>query len=149
MLLTALVVIVVAGFALESILDYLNDANSGAALDPTIKDLYDQDERKRSIAYAHERYRVSFFSSTFSSVVMILALTQGWFGKVDSWARGITNNSILISLIFVGALSLISWLLGFPFSIYSTFVIEERYGDRKSTRLNSSHEWISRMPSSA
>ena len=25
----------------------------------------------------------------------------------------------------------------------------ERYVDRKSTRLNSSHEWISRMPSSA
>ena len=24
-----------------------------------------------------------------------------------------------------------------------------RYSDRKSTRLNSSHEWISRMPSSA
>ena len=135
MLLTALVVIVVAGFVLESILDYLNDANSGAALDPAIKDLYDQDERKRSIAYAHERYRVSFFSSTFSSVVMILALTQGLFGKVDSWARGITNNSILISLIFVGALSLISWLLGFPFSIYSTFVIEERYGFNKTTPL--------------
>ena len=135
MLLTALVVIVVAGFVLESILDYLNDANSGAALDPAIKDLYDQDERKRSIAYAHERYRVSFFSSTFSSVVLILALTQGWFGKVDSWARGITNNSILISLIFVGALSLISWLLGFPFSIYSTFVIEERYGFNKTTPL--------------
>ena len=57
MLMTALVVIVVAGFALESILDYLNDANSGAALDPAIKDLYDQNERKRSIAYAHERYR--------------------------------------------------------------------------------------------
>ena len=25
----------------------------------------------------------------------------------------------------------------------------QRQGDRKSTRLNSSHEWISRMPSSA
>ena len=27
--------------------------------------------------------------------------------------------------------------------------VREPYGDRKSTRLNSSHEWISRMPSSA
>ena len=27
--------------------------------------------------------------------------------------------------------------------------IRHRKGDRKSTRLNSSHEWISRMPSSA
>ena len=28
-------------------------------------------------------------------------------------------------------------------------VAQERLSDRKSTRLNSSHEWISRMPSSA
>ena len=27
--------------------------------------------------------------------------------------------------------------------------VAEAYIDRKSTRLNSSHEWISRMPSSA
>ena len=135
MLMTALVVIVVAGFVLESILDYLNDANSDAPLDPAIKDLYDQSERQRSIAYAHERYRVSFFSATLSSVVMVLALTQGWFGSVDSWSRGLTSNSILISLIFVGALSIISWLLGLPFSIYSTFVIEERYGFNKTTPL--------------
>ena len=29
------------------------------------------------------------------------------------------------------------------------FQIEDLIADRKSTRLNSSHEWISRMPSSA
>ena len=28
-------------------------------------------------------------------------------------------------------------------------IASDQYGDRKSTRLNSSHEWISRMPSSA
>ena len=28
-------------------------------------------------------------------------------------------------------------------------VFSSWFGDRKSTRLNSSHEWISRMPSSA
>ena len=33
---------------------------------------------------------------------------------------------------------------------YSSFIIGQcGTGDRKSTRLNSSHEWISRMPSSA
>ena len=31
----------------------------------------------------------------------------------------------------------------------STKTVELVNGDRKSTRLNSSHEWISRMPSSA
>ena len=34
-------------------------------------------------------------------------------------------------------------------SKYSLLFENESEGDRKSTRLNSSHEWISRMPSSA
>ena len=33
--------------------------------------------------------------------------------------------------------------------MFGTFIIIFLFGDRKSTRLNSSHEWISRMPSSA
>ena len=36
---------------------------------------------------------------------------------------------------------------GVNFSVADKLRIAER--DRKSTRLNSSHEWISRMPSSA
>ena len=45
---------------------------------------------------------------------------------------------------------------GGPYNILFFLTDQERYfrpgelaGDRKSTRLNSSHEWISRMPSSA
>ena len=36
-----------------------------------------------------------------------------------------------------------------PFTLAFLFLLYEAMGDRKSTRLNSSHEWISRMPSSA
>ena len=32
---------------------------------------------------------------------------------------------------------------------YAATQVMRKLGDRKSTRLNSSHEWISRMPSSA
>ena len=42
----------------------------------------------------------------------------------------------------------LSWsFLGNDFSV--KYVAEHSNRDRKSTRLNSSHEWISRMPSSA
>ena len=33
--------------------------------------------------------------------------------------------------------------------LYTNFKLKVKAADRKSTRLNSSHEWISRMPSSA
>mgnify|MGYP000977678789 CR=1 FL=1 len=38
---------------------------------------------------------------------------------------------------------------GFPLGCSDDEFTWAREGDRKSTRLNSSHEWISRMPSSA
>ena len=40
-------------------------------------------------------------------------------------------------------------LLGIPAHASAEAASETRILDRKSTRLNSSHEWISRMPSSA
>ena len=45
----------------------------------------------------------------------------------------------------------VSWYLNFTVTTceYAEEDEFERYQDRKSTRLNSSHEWISRMPSSA
>ena len=39
--------------------------------------------------------------------------------------------------------------LDIPKSVAATVTASDESPDRKSTRLNSSHEWISRMPSSA
>jgi len=75
MLLTVLVVIVVLAYVVESLLDNLNQSTARNPLDPKIAGLYDSQERERSIAYSAENTRFGFYSSTFSTIVMILALT--------------------------------------------------------------------------
>ena len=55
----------------------------------------------------------------------------------DGTFRGISELIVLDKLTYAGTLSNLEML---P---------KESFQDRKSTRLNSSHEWISRMPSSA
>ena len=61
-------------------------------------------------------------------------------------------NRILLSPVLAGEQQLDEIILN-PLSWYSENGITLHTGwtvtDRKSTRLNSSHEWISRMPSSA
>ena len=64
---------------------------------------------------------------------MIIALTYGWFAKLDNWMRDKLDNQILISLGFIAALSIISWWINLPFQLYSIFGIEAKYGFNKIT----------------
>ena len=133
MLITALVLIVLAAYIVEALLDQLNQSRSRDPLDLSIANLYNQDERERSISYSTEKTRFSFYSSTFSTIIMIIALTYGWFAKLDNWMRDKLDNQILISLGFIAALSVISWWINLPFQLYSIFGIEAKYGFNKIT----------------
>lgn len=131
MLLTSLVLIVLVAYILEALLDQLNQSRARDPLDASIANLYDSSERERSIAYSSEKTRFGFYSSTFSTVVLILALSYGWFATLDAWIRNRFDNQILISLSFIAALSVISWWLNLPFQLYSIFGIEAKYGFNK------------------
>ena len=133
MLLTALVVIVLSAYVIESILDNLNLSTARNPLDPKIAHLYDVKERERSISYSAEKTRFGFISSTISTIILIFALSYGWFASLDNWARSIVDNQILVSLLFIASLSVISYLLNLPFTLYGTFKIEEKYGFNKTT----------------
>ena len=99
-------------------------------------------------------------------VIVFLVLASGFAGFVDSIAGGgglIQLPSLLISMpntatslllgtnklpSFLGTLgATVSYLRKVKPDFKLAFVMA--MPDRKSTRLNSSHEWISRMPSSA
>jgi STE24 endopeptidase len=133
MLLTVLIIIVVLAYVVESLLDNLNQGRARNPLDPKIAGLYDVKERERSIAYSAEKTRFGFYSSTFSTIVMILALTYGWFASIDNWVRDRFDNQIVLSLVFIALLSVISWWLDLPFRLYSIFGIEAKYGFNKIT----------------
>ena len=107
MLLTVVVSIVLIAYITEALLDHLNQSTAGNALDPSVAGLYDPSERERSIAYSAEKTRFGFYSSTFSTIIMILALCYGWFAALDSWVRDRFDNQIVVSLIFIASLSVI------------------------------------------
>ena len=133
MLLTVVVAIVVLVFVIESLLDYLNQSRAHAPIPAEVAHLYDEKERSTSINYGYEKYRLGLISSSLMTAVTILALTQGWLAALDSWVRGFTSNTVLLSLIFLAVLSVISSALELPFNLYSIFSIEERFGFNKVT----------------
>lgn len=128
-----IVFILVAAFILESSLERLNQLSAQKIPDPLVADLYDKSGREKSIKYGEERNRLSLISGAISLSVLILALTFGWFAALDRQISTFIGSDLLVSLAFIGMLSVISWWLSLPFTLYSTFSIEKRYGFNKTT----------------
>ncbi len=82
----------------------------------------------RMTEYTAESARFGAVAHFFDDAVTLLVLLSGFLpllvGIVLSW----NLHFILSGLIFFGALALLSGILDIPFSLYSTFVIEKRYG---------------------
>ena len=55
------------------------------------------------------------------------------FAFVDDLAKSFTENVILLPLAFFAILMVASDVLTTPFSLYSTFVIEEKFGFNRTT----------------
>ena len=82
-----------------------------------------------------------------------------WIGWIVAFCAGDKEGAkfhlnqalvILIGQIVAAVINYIPYVGGIVGTILSIFLfVCWLMGDRKSTRLNSSHEWISRMPSSA
>lgn len=125
--------IIILNFIIDKILDHLNAQRFNDELPEEIADVYDETEYKRSQQYKKERYRFSLLSSTISMIATLLFFFLDGFAYVDSLARSFSDNSIVIALIFFGVIGTVASILSLPFSYYSTFVIEEKYGFNKTT----------------
>ena len=125
--------IVVFDFALERLLEYLNSTRWSSILPDELKGIYDPDRYKKSQEYEKENQKFGLLTSSFSLTIMVAMLFLAGFAVVDNWAREISANQIVIALIFFGILGLAMDIVNTPFSLYDTFVIEEKYGFNKTT----------------
>ncbi|MEO9964305.1 MAG: M48 family metallopeptidase [Reichenbachiella sp.] len=120
-------------FLLSKLLGILNNRSRKQPIPPELEGIYDEEKYVTAQAYQSEVFQFSILSSTFSFVVMITFLWVGGFGWLDEYLRGIAPIEPLTSLYFFGVVYLASDLLGIPFDLYGTFVIEEKYGFNKMT----------------
>lgn len=129
-----LIGIIIANFIFDQFLDALNAKHFNDSLPEELSDVYDEKEYERSQAYKKTRYRFGILTSTFSLVLTLAFFFLEGFAYIDDIARSISDNSIVIALIFFGIILLASDILTTPFSYYSTFVIEEKFGFNKTTK---------------
>lgn len=128
-----LLLIISADFILERVLTFLNNKSAKSAIPSELEGIYDEEKYAKSQEYNQESDRFGLWSASLSFSLTFLAIYFGWFGALDGWLRNFSPFEPVTTLMFFGVLFVLSDLIGIPFSLYKTFVIEEKYGFNKMT----------------
>jgi len=129
-----IVAIIIFDFVFERIMEWLNDSWRSKPIPNELQGIYDEAKYKKQQEYSKANSRFSFITSGLSFVVMLLFLVFQGFGWLHYTISNYTSNPIILGLLFFGVLFFAMDLIGLPFSVYDTFVIEQKFGFNKTTR---------------
>jgi len=126
---------IVFDVVINIVVDVLNLKMLQAHVPEPFQGVYDADRYRKSQDYLRVNTRFGWITAVVNLLAILLFWFLGGFPAMDNWVRSFENGPVLTGLIYMGALSLLYGLLSQPFSIYATFVIEERFGFNKTTWL--------------
>ena len=136
--------LVIFNYSFSNLLDYINHRNWKDEIPNELKDFYDKEKYKKAKNYALSKNKISLFSSSLSFLLVISLIVFNGYGIIDQFVSSnlsIFFESLQISSNFIqsGVFFLILFILNsfisIPFSYYNTFVIEEKFGFNKTTKL--------------
>ncbi len=120
-------------YILEILVNILNLRALKPSLPNEFKDTFDEDKYIKSQEYTKTNTKFSFVTSTFSLIVNLTFIFGGIYNYIDILVRNYGYNTNLTGLLFFGFLFVINDILNIPFSLYKTFIIEEKFGFNKTT----------------
>ncbi|THB78570.1 MAG: M48 family peptidase [Desulfobulbaceae bacterium] len=122
-------------YFLSTIVSICNLQTLHKELPDEFSDTFDNQSYLKSQRYTKATTSLSLVESTLSVIITICFIILGGFNLVDQFARSLGFSEIVTGLIFTGTLLLLSLVLSLPFSIISTFYVEERFGFNRTTPL--------------
>jgi len=105
----------------------------GLSIPPEFEGKIDENLLKKTQEYEEEKTRFSFISSIFGNVITIIFIFGGLLNIYNSWIASLNWTFILTGILFLLILSYASTFFSIPFSLYSTFKIENKYGFNTTT----------------
>lgn len=129
--------IILAALITHYLLNLLGEFLNIAALEKKppkeFEKLVDDAAYEKSQTYVTTTTRFGFVSETFGLGLILAFWFLKGFNEVDRIVRSMNLDSISSGLVYFGILLLLKMLFSLPFDLYSTFVIEERFGFNKTT----------------
>ena len=136
--------LVIFNYLFTNLLDYMNHRNWKDEIPNELKDFYDKEKYKKAKNYALSKNKISLFSSSLSFSLVISLIVFNGYGIIDQFVSfnlsksfeslQISSNFIQSGVFFL-ILFILNSIISIPFSYYKTFVIEEKFGFNKTTKL--------------
>lgn len=131
-----IILILIAAEIYEFIVDKINDRYIEKVADnPPTRALrvYSSEELKKSGEYHKDKSRIGHYESLIHGIIFFALLLFGVFQWFSAEIFYTYNSEYLRALIFFTFYQLLFALIGLPFDIYETFVIEKKYEFNKTT----------------
>lgn len=129
-----LIGVLIFGFLVPKILEFLQISQPLSKVPATLAEYLSEEKLVEAKAYQRANFNFKLITSSFTFLLTLLCVTQGWFGAIDTWILALGYAPLVNSLLFFGLIFVVSDVLSLPFDYYSTFVIEEKFGFNKTTR---------------
>ena len=100
---------------------------------PDLTGIYKPEEYRKSQQYLRATTNFSLVESSFTLAILLIFWFSHGFNWFDTIVTGWHFVPVVTGLFYIGILIFVYSLLKLPFSVYSTFVIEERFGFNKTT----------------
>ena len=130
-------VIILAALLIDVVLKIVTEILNLNALSETLpsefEGMYDADTYKKSQNYTRINTKFGFLTALFGLVLTLGFWFAGGFNWLDIIVRSWDYSPVWTGLLFVGILIFSKTIISLPFSIYKTFVIEEKFGFNKTT----------------
>ncbi|ETR71207.1 MAG: STE24 endopeptidase [Candidatus Magnetoglobus multicellularis str. Araruama] len=128
-----ILIALIVDYLLNFIADIVNLKQVSPVIPEAFKNVYDPERYARSQEYLKVNTRFEWLVSSLDLIIILVFWFTHGFAYLDDWIRSYQLGSIGSGLMYVSILGLIKLIISLPFSIYSTFVIEERFGFNKTT----------------
>lgn len=131
-----LLALIVIKFAADAILNFLNykhlKKNCGIAPD-SLKDVLDVEKLQKLDSYNSEKIRFNIITLIVDLAALLIFLYTPLFRKLILWLDAQNYHIIAAGMFFFFILIILNLIITLPFSAYSDFVIEQKFGFNKYT----------------
>lgn len=124
---------VLADYLLHLTADILNLRMLKSRLPEQFKGWYDEQRYATSQQYLRVNTRFEWLAAFVNLILFLLLWFGGGFPLIDQWVRSVSDAPVIRGIIYIGILFLLKSAISLPFSVYSIFSIEERFGFNKTT----------------